>query len=95
MIDDLNISMEDNKMKHFFESYNLKSLIKIPTCCINPKHPSYADLILTNKPRNFQNSCMIETSMSDFSHKMTITVFRMQFHKLKPRVLFYRDFKFS
>ena len=31
VIGDLNISMEDNNMRHFWESYNLKSLIKVPT----------------------------------------------------------------
>ena len=39
---------------------------------------------LTNKPRNSQNSCVIETSLSDF-HKMIVTALRMQFRKLKPR----------
>ena len=57
VIGDLNISMEDNNMKHFCESYNLKSLIKVPTCYKNPENPSCIDLILTKKPRNFQNSC--------------------------------------
>ena len=56
---------------------------------------SCIDLIVTNKPRNFQNSCVIKTSLSDF-HKVTVTALRMQFHKLKPRVSFYRDHtKFS
>ena len=32
VIVDLNNSMEDNKMEHFCENYNLKSLIKVPTC---------------------------------------------------------------
>ena len=68
MIGDLNISMENNNMRHFCESYNLKSLIKVPTCSKNPESPSCIDLILTNKPRNFQNSCDIETSLLDF-HK--------------------------
>ena len=79
-------------MSHFCESHNLKSLIKVLTCYKNPESPSCIDLILTNKPKNFQNSCVIETSLSDF-HKMTVTASRNQFHKLKPRVLFYRDYK--
>ena len=95
MIGDLNISMQDNNIKHLCESYNLKSLTKVPTCYKNPEIQSCIDLILTNKPRNFQNSCVIEISLSDF-HNMTVTALRMQFRKLKPRVLFYRDYtKFS
>ena len=94
-IGDLNISIEDNNMKMFCQSYNLKRRIKVPTCYKNPDSPSCIDLIVTNKPRNFQNSCVIETSLSDF-HKITVTALRMQFRKLKPRVLFYGDYtKFS
>ena len=91
MIGDLNISIEYNNIRHFCESYNLKSLIKVPTYYKNPENPSCIDLILTNKPRNFQNSCVIETSLSDF-HKMTVTALRMQCRKLKPRALSYRDY---
>ena len=66
-------------MKEFCQSYNLKSLIKVPTCYKNPDSPNCIDLILTNKPRNFQNSRVIETSLSDF-HKMTVIDLRMQFN---------------
>ena len=81
--------MEHNNI---FVSDNLKSLIKIPTCCKNPESPSCIDLILTNKTRNFQNLCVTETSLSDF-HKIMVTALRMQFRKLKSRVLLYRDYK--
>ena len=37
-------------------------------------------------PHNFQNSCFIETSSSDF-HKMIITVLKASFQNLKARVL--------
>ena len=49
----LSISTEDNNMKIFCQSYNLKSLLKVPTCYKNPDSPSCIDLILTKKPRNF------------------------------------------
>ena len=88
VISDLNIPVEDNNLKHC-ESYNLKSLIKILTCYQNPKKLSSIDFILTNKPKNFQKSCIIEISLSD-SRKMTVTTLRMQFCKRKPRVLFCR-----
>ena len=82
-------------MKIFCQSYNLKSLIKVPTCYRNPDSPSSIDHMLTKKLRNFQNLCVIETSLSDV-YKMMVTSLRMQFRKLKLRVLFYRDYmKFS
>ena len=49
----LSISIEDNNMKIFCQSYNLKSLLKVPTCYKDPDSPSCIDLILTKKPRNF------------------------------------------
>ena len=76
----LNISVEENNMKYFCESYNLKSLMKVPTFYKNPESPSCIDLIFTNQPRNFQNSSVIETSPSDFL-KITVTSLRMRFRK--------------
>ena len=48
-------------------------------------------LILTNSSSSFQNSCAIETGMSDF-HNMTITVMKTIFQKLKPKLIYYRDY---
>ena len=36
--------------------YNLKSLVKVPTCYKNPNNPICIDLILANKPHCFQNT---------------------------------------
>ena len=35
---------------------------------------------------------MIETSLSDF-HKMTVTVMKTTFGKLKPNIIHYRDYR--
>ena len=59
----------------------------------NPTNPSCVDLILTNRPRSFQNSCTFETGLSDFL-KMTLTVLKSSFAKQKPRILNYRNYKF-
>ena len=56
-------------------------------------NPSCVDLILTNRPRSFQNSCTLENGLSDF-HKMTLTVLKSSFAKQKPRILNYRNYKF-
>ena len=66
-------------------------VIKVPKCYRDTDNQTCTDLILTNKLRNFQNSCIIETLTSYF-HKMTVSAWRMQFRKLKPRVLFYEIF---
>ena len=43
--------------------------------------------MLTNSPNSFQNSCAIDTGLSDF-HKITATILKTKFEKLK-----YRDYK--
>ena len=68
-------------------------MINKPTCYKNPDRPSCKDFILTNCPRSFQNSCAIETELSDF-HKMVVTVMKTTYRKLEPRIVHYRDFKY-
>ena len=79
-------------MEQFCASYNLKSLIKEPTCFKSVDNPSCIDLILTNHPKCFQNSGVYETGISDF-HKLTFTVLKTYFQKAKPRIIKYRDYK--
>ena len=79
-------------MPSFCDMFDLASLIKEPTCYKNPDNTSCIDLILTKKPFSFQNSCVAETGLSDF-HRMILTVTKMTFRKLKPRVINYRDYK--
>ena len=95
LLGDFNVSIDDPHMDFFCETYRLKSIIKDATCFKNPENPSCIDLILTNSPYSFQNSCVIETGLSDF-HKMTVSVLKTTFQKLKPKIVQYRDYtKFS
>ena len=70
----------------------MKSLIRIPTCYKNPANPTCIDLMLTNSNRSFQNSCTIETGLSDF-HKMIVTVLKIYFQKREAKVINYRDYR--
>ena len=65
-------------------------MISKPTCYKNPEKPSCIDLILTNCPRYFPNSCIAETGLSDF-HKMVTTVMKTIFRKMEPKVVKHRD----
>ena len=78
-------------MQSFHELYSLRNLISEPTCYKNPEEPTSTDLILTNSSSSFQNSCAIETGLSDF-HKMAITVMKTTFQKLKPKLIYYQDY---
>ena len=64
----------------------------MPTCYKYPDKPTCIDLILTNCPRSFQNSCVIETGLSDF-HNMIVTVMKTSYRKIEPMVINYRDYK--
>ena len=83
----------DSAISVFSDTYDLKSPIKEPTCYKNPNKISCIDLILTNKPRSFQHSCVIKIGLSDV-HRMTVTVVKTFFEKLQPRVVKYRDYKY-
>ena len=48
--------------------------------------------MLIKKARRFQHSCFIETGLSDI-RKMANTVLKMQFRKLEPKVVSYRNYK--
>ena len=89
---DFNADVSDKAMLDFCESYNLKSLIKQPIRFKNSENPSCIDLFLTNRPRSFCNSYVIETGLSDF-YMMTVSVTKMHYKKLPPKIINYRDYK--
>ena len=89
---DFNTEPTESVMGEFMNIYNLKNLIKGPTCYKNPGKPSCIDLILTDKSRSFHSSHIIETGISDF-HKMTVSVMKIYFKKQKSNIIYYRDYK--
>ena len=60
---DFNEGMDNSDMSVFCDTYDLKSLIKEPTCYKNPENPSCVDLILTSNPKCFQSSCVSEIGL--------------------------------
>ena len=76
VIHDFNIKADSKEVPRFCDTFDLTSLIKEPTCYKNPDNRSCIDLILTNKSLSFQNSCLVETGLSDF-HRMILTVTKM------------------
>ena len=73
----------------FCDIYSFKHLVKEPTCYKNIENPKCIDLKLTSRQRNFQNSCVIQTALSDF-HKMTETVLKSYFHKQESKIIYYK-----
>ena len=92
LLGDFNAEVTEDAMAEFCRLFNLKSLIKVPTCYKNLDNPSCIDLILTNRFNSFQNSIAIESGLSDF-HKLTGTVLKTIFKKLPPKTVTYRCYK--
>ena len=66
LLGDFNSEPTGEAMKSFCQIYIFKNLLDKPTCYKNPANPSCVDLILTNRPRSFQNCCTFETGLTDF-----------------------------
>ena len=92
LMGDFNAEPHDQFFIDFCDVYDLKNLMKVPTCFKNPERPTSIDVILTNSYRSFQNSCAIETGLSDF-HKMIVTILKTYFQKKEPKIIQYRDHK--
>ena len=89
LIGDFNAEESNTTINDFCGIYSFKNLIKDTTCfnmlkCI--------DLMLTNRNRNLQNSCVFDTELADF-HKVTVTILRSHLNKLGLKTIQFRDYK--
>ena len=73
--------------------YKLQILqVLLPICYKILKHPTCVDLILSNTPRSFPSTCVIETEPSDF-HLMTLPFMTKSFTKFKAQFINYSSYK--
>ena len=86
---DLNSGVSENCLNGFCNANSLKTLNRDPTCF---KNLSCIDLFLTNRQQCFQQTCAIETGISDF-HKMVVTVMKTHYKKQKTKAIHYRIYK--
>ena len=63
---------EDCEVSNVQNTYNFKNTAKQKTCFKNRDRPTFVDLILTNFYRSFQDTCTLETRLTDF-HKLVVT----------------------
>ena len=75
ILGDFKAKPTDTTLPNFCEVCNLKNLIKEKTCFKNPHEVSCIDLTITNRPKSFQNSMVIETGLFYFQ-KICITVIK-------------------
>ena len=86
--------MSNSYIQDFGTVFNLKNLIKKPTCFKNLERSTDIDHILTNHNRFWQNSSAFETRLLDF-HTVTYTVLKIYGAKQKARVVQYKSYKNS
>ena len=60
------IGIDNSDMIVFCDTYDLKYLIKEPSCYKNLENLSCINLILTNNLKFLESSCVVETGLSDF-----------------------------
>ena len=82
---------DKDKLENFCDLFNLTNLVPSETCFMK-NSKSIIDLILTNKPLNFQKTHVVETGLSDY-HKMVSNFFKACSSKLKTKVIYYRSYK--
>ena len=92
LLGDFNSEFSEPCLNDFCDICNLKNLVKRPTCYKNRANLFCIDLFLTNIPRTFQCTTIIETGISDF-HKLVITVLKTFYKKQRPKIIYYRNFK--
>ena len=56
-------------------------------------NPSCIDLLLTNFPKHFQDSSVIETGLSNFQ-KLVVTVKKTNIRKFEPKKINYRNYRY-
>ena len=79
-------------LSEFFEDSEFTNLVHFSTCFKSDTNPSAIDLIITNKPKSFQNNTGISTGLSDFQ-ELVLTSMNTTFPKAAPNVMYYRDMK--
>ena len=89
---DFNVEPNGANMKNVCQIYGCKNIVKDKTCFKNPINPTCIDLIVTSRPKYFQESEVIETGLSNF-HKMGLTVMKVFYNKQKPKIIQYRKYK--
>ena len=78
-------------LKTFLEDNSFVNQMKSNTC-FKSKPGSSIDLILTNKPKRFQNSGGMETGVSD-PHDLIFSILETTFAKMPPNKLKYRPYR--
>ena len=79
------------KLEECCDNFNLTNIVKRNTC-FTENDKSTMDLLLTNKPMSFQVTNTTGTGLSD-CHKLISSFMKSYISGLKPKTIFYRNYK--
>ena len=86
VIEDLNINFDNLKkgdthshLSDLCDTFSLSNLVN-GIACVKSQNTTSIDVMLTNRPRSFHNTSLIETGLSD-CHKMIVSVFEYRNYK--------------
>ena len=91
---DIDINRKDvgsNNLGDFCDLFHLTNIVKSNTS-FTKTHTSLLDLILTNKPSSFSKTIVSKIALSDY-HQMITTFFKLNFSRLRPKVITYSNYK--
>ena len=83
--------MSESHLSDLCGTFSFSNFVNGVTCVTSQTGTSI-DVILTNRPRSFHNTSLIETVPSD-CHKMIVSLFRVFFKRLPAKVIEYRNYK--
>ena len=90
MIGDFKLTVENNNLENFTNTFDLECLIKKPAC-FQSSNQRCIDLILTNKKELFKNNDAFEVGISDH-HSFIVTALKSQLLKGNAKTKLYRDY---
>ena len=74
ILGDFNAKEKSQTVCSFLDVYNLRNLVKVPTC-LKSDNPRSIDLVRTNRNMCFKSTSIIDTGLSDF-HTMIVAVLK-------------------
>ena len=91
---DMNVDCKSSNhlLSDFFDAFDLKNVIKGPTCFKSAINPSLVDVILTNSPCRVLSHLNVNIDLSDF-HNIICVATRIHAPKSENRTICYRSYK--
>ena len=94
IIGDLNVNFlhHPNQLTQVCDNFDLRQIVKEPTCFKSVDNPSLLDIILTNCPRSITSSINLPLGISDF-HNFISAATKIKRPSNEPRTINYRTMK--